>query len=105
MKVFIQREGGHLPNYMPKGTIDTDDLSPEEAKTIVDALKPETLKPETFTGKGVRAANNHRTVADGYAYHVRIQQNNAVQEFDVQENALPPDVQDALHLLIQKVSQ
>ena len=100
MKVFIQREGGHLPNYMPKGTVDTDDLSPEEAKTIVDALKPETL-----TSKGVRAANNHRTIADGYAYHVRIQQNNVAQEFDVQENALPPDVQDALHLLIQKVSQ
>ena len=105
MKIFIQRDGGQLPNYRPQGTVDTDNLSSEEAKTIVSAISPEKLSAETATGRGVRAAGNNSAIPDGYHYHLRIEQEGAVQEFDVEENALPPDAQAALSLLVQKVSR
>ena len=101
MKIFIQRDGGQLPNYTPQGTVDTETLSAEEAKTVMDALTP-----ENFASRGgVRAAGNNSAIPDGYRYHVRIQQEGATQEFDVQENSLPPHVQDALSLLVKKVSE
>ena len=100
MKVFIQRDGGQLPNYRPQGTVDTDTLSPEEAETVRAALNPENL-----SYKGVRAAGNNSAIADGYHYHVRIQSEGTTQEFDVQENSLPPHVQEALNLLVKKVTK
>lgn len=100
MKIFIQRDGGQLPNYRPQGTIDTDDLSPEEAETVMSALSPENL-----ASRGPRAAGNNTAIPDGYHYHVRIQKDGAAQDFDVQENALPPEVQDALSLLVAKVAK
>ena len=100
MKIFIQREGGQLPNYRPQGTVDTDDLSAAEAEAVTSALSADNL-----TSQGVRASGNNSAIPDGYSYHLRLQQDGAVQEFDVQENALPPDMQDALTLLVKKVSQ
>jgi len=100
MKIFIQRDGGQLPNYRPQGTIDTDDLSQEEAETVTRALSPENL-----ISRGVRAAGSSSTIPDGYHYHVRIQKDGAAREFDVEENTLPPHVQDALSLLVTKVAR
>ncbi|MFK8185997.1 MAG: protealysin inhibitor emfourin [Phormidesmis sp.] len=100
MKIFIQREGGQLPNYRPQGTVDTDDLSPEEASAITGALQPENL-----VSRGVRAAGNNIAIPDGYTYHVQFEQNGATQSFDVKETSVPPQVQEALDLLVKKVSQ
>ena len=100
MKIFIQRDGGQLPNYRPQGTIDTDNLSPEEAQTVMSALSMENL-----ASRGVRAAGNNSAIPDGYSYHLRIEQNGATQEFDINENSAPPSLQEALDLLVKKVAK
>ena len=100
MKIFIQRDGGQLPSYSPKGTIDTDDLLREEAETIIHALKPENLISE-----GVRAVGANSAIPDGYRYHIQIQEDNQTQEFDVSENALPANAQEAIQMLMQKIAK
>ena len=97
MKIFLRREGGLIPTYCPQGTIETNELPPEEVRLVTEALQPEKL----------RGISEPRTqIPEGFKYYIRLQRDNgSVEEFQVQEQQLEPKSQEALHLLMNRIQR
>lgn len=97
MKIFLRREGGQLPTYCPQGTIETNELPPEEARLVADALQPEALR-------GILEPRTQ--IPEGFKYYIRLQRDDgSVEEFQVQEQQLEPKSQEVLHLLMNRIQR
>lgn len=97
MKIFLRREGGQIPTYCPQGTIETDELHPEEARLVADALEPEVLR---------KSSKPTEPIPEGFQYYIRLQSNDdSVEEFQVQEQQLESKSREALKLLMKKIQK
>jgi hypothetical protein len=97
MKIFLRREGGQIPTYCPQGTIETNELLPEEARLVADALEPEVLR---------KISEPRPPIPEGFKYYIRLQRDDdSVEEFQVQEADLEPKSQEALNLLINRIQR
>ena len=97
MKIFLRREGGQVVTYCPQGTIETNELPPEEARLVTNALQPEKLR-------GISEPRN--PIPEGFKYYIRLQRDDgSFEEFQVQEQQLEPKSQEALNLLITRIQR
>ena len=101
MKIFLRREGGQIVTYCPQGMIEVNELPPEEARLVTDALQPEKLRRKL---RGISEPRN--PIPEGFKYYIRLQRDDdSVEEFQVQEQQLEPKSQEALNLLITRIQR
>jgi hypothetical protein len=97
MKIFLRREGGQLPTYCPQGTIDTDNLPPEEAQQVIDAFQPEALRS---------TSKQRELMPDAFEYFIRLEKNDgSTEEFQVQASDLDSKSRQVLHVLMNKIQR